>query len=108
MRLERLRCRSSVSFCSTSSIYSLAIEAHALGARALSFFPADLSRQTHEACARAGLEVMSGTPNDARTWEQMSRANARAIITDSPVECRDWLATFVGGDAYPPALEQAS
>lgn len=77
---------------------SLADEAHQLGARALSFFPADLSPRTVAACHRRGLDVMSGTPNDRGTWEYMRQLGAGTIITDRPIQCREWLTA----EAAPP------
>lgn len=70
----------------------LACEARQLGARALSFYPADLSPRMADACHRVGIEVMSGSPNDRGTWQYMRTLGARTVITDRPIECRDWLA----------------
>jgi len=79
----------------------LADEATQLGALAVSFFPADLVPSVTDACRRAALGVMSGTPNDRKTWSYLRRLGLRAIVTDRPVECADWLTqsldTAVGG-----------
>jgi len=70
----------------------LADEATQLGALAVSFFPADLMPSVTEACRRAALGVMSGTPNDRKTWAYLRRLGLRAVVTDRPIECADWLA----------------
>lgn len=67
-------------------------EATQLGALAVSFFPADLMPSVTEACHRAALAVMSGTPNDRKTWAYLRRLGLRAVVTDRPVECAEWLA----------------
>lgn len=79
----------------------LADEAVQLGARALSFYPADIMRSVTEACLAAGLLVMSGTPNDRPTWEYLRRLGVGRIITDRPVDCRTWLT--VAEAARPPS-----
>jgi len=63
-----------------------------LGAKAISFYPADLFPTTGRICRRYGVDVMSGTPNDRATWDYLLRLGARAIITDRPLEARAWLA----------------
>lgn len=68
-------------------------EARQIGARAISFFPADVLPSIAASCRRAGIEVMSGTPNDRQTWAYLLRLATRAIATDRPVECRAWLTT---------------
>ncbi|MGE3961690.1 MAG: glycerophosphodiester phosphodiesterase [Dehalococcoidia bacterium] len=70
----------------------LADEAVQLGARALSFYPADVMPEVSEACHRAGLGLMSGTPNDRGTWEALRRQQARAVVTDRPLDCAAWLS----------------
>jgi len=72
-------------------VEALVEEAEQLGARALSFYPADVMRSVTEACHRAGLMVMSGTPNDRPTWDYLRRLGVARVITDRPVECRQWL-----------------
>ena len=75
-------------------IESLADEARQLGARAVSFYPADVMRSVTEACHEAGLLVMSGTPNDRMTWEYLRRLGVARVITDRPIECRAWLSAI--------------
>lgn len=75
----------------SGGIASLVDEARQLGARAVSFYPADLARSVTEACGTAGLMVMSGTPNDRPTWEHLRRLGVGRLITDRPLECRRWL-----------------
>lgn len=64
-----LSCWISPGLFSNRSVGRLAAEARDLGAHALSFFPADLTARTADACLREGIEVMSGTPNDRGTWD---------------------------------------
>lgn len=70
---------------------ALADEAVQLGARAMSFYPADIMRSVTQACLDRGLVVMSGTPNDRPTWEYLRRLGVGRIITDRPIDCRTWL-----------------
>lgn len=70
----------------------LADEATQLGALAVSFFPADLMPSVTDACRKAALGIMSGTPNDRKTWSYLRLLGLRAVITDRPIECADWLA----------------
>ena len=62
-------------------------EANQLGARAISFFPADVTPAVAYACTQGAMQLMSGTPNDRATWEQLTRLGARALITDRPLQC---------------------
>ena len=70
----------------------LADEATQLGALALSFYPADVLPSVVDACRRASLGVMSGTPNDRLTWANLYRFGVRAVITDRPLDCATWLS----------------
>lgn len=72
---------------------ALAAEALQLGARAVSFYPADVVTQTTRSCRDAGLMVMSGTPNDRLSWENLRRLGVGCLTTDRPVACREWLAS---------------
>ena len=45
-----------------------------------------------DACRRASLGVMSGTPNDRPTWANLHRFGVRAVITDRPLDCATWLS----------------
>lgn len=62
--------------------------ARATGANAVSFYPADIEAHVAAACRNAGLDLISGTPNDEPTWRYLANAGAVAIVTDRPVECR--------------------
>lgn len=73
-------------------------EAAQLGARALSFFPADLVTAVTDACRAANMGVMSGTPNDRPTWEHLRRLGLRAVITDRPLDCAEWLSEVATHD----------
>lgn len=67
---------------------ALVDEARQLGAFAISFFPADINERVVEACRTGAVGFQSGTPNDRRTWDALSAAGVRAIVTDRPMECR--------------------
>lgn len=82
-------------------IAGLVDEASQLGARALSFYPADVMRSVVGACHEAGLIVMSGTPNDRPTWEYLRRLGVERVITDRPSECCRWLAEVDGAQPSP-------
>ncbi len=62
-----------------------------LGARALSFFPADLDPHVVRSCRERGMPFMCGTPNDLPTWRRLAASEARAIITDDPIGCAEAL-----------------
>ena len=70
---------------------ALAAEALQLGARAVSFYPADVVTETARSCRDAGLMLMSGTPNDRLSWENLRRLGVGCLITDRPIACREWL-----------------
>jgi glycerophosphoryl diester phosphodiesterase len=57
------------------------------GASAVSFYPADLTRDVAAGCRNAGMPFLCGTPNDVPTWRYLARAGARALITDRPLAC---------------------
>lgn len=78
-------------------IDGLVDEARQLGARAVSFYPADVKRSVTEPCLAAGLIVMSGTPNDRPTWEYLRRLGVTRVITDRPIDCRRWLNAVPAG-----------
>lgn len=67
-------------------------DAQDAGARAVSFFPADIEPHVAAACRNAAMPFMSGTPNDRATWRFLLQAGARAVITDRPISCRRWLS----------------
>ena len=78
----------------------LADEAKQLGALALSFYPADILPSVIDACDRASIGVMSGTPNDRPTWTNLHRFGARAVITDRPLDCAAWLSEGAGSNEF--------
>ena len=82
-------------------IAGLVDEASQLGARALSFYPADVMRSVVDACHRAGLIVMSGTPNDRPTWDYQRQLGVERVITDRPAECYRWLAEAIAAPSAP-------
>ena len=66
-------------------------EAQEIGARAVSFYPADVEPHVAAACHNHGLPFRSGTPNDTRTWHQLADYGIAGIVTDYPLACRAFL-----------------
>lgn len=58
------------------------------GARAVSFYPADVEPHVAAACRNAAIALLCGTPNDIPTWRFLKSHGARGVITDRPIECR--------------------
>ena len=59
-------------------------EAVKAGARSVSLFPEDVSPEVVEMSHRLGLEVYTGTPNEAEEWERLRDAGLEAVVTDDP------------------------